>query len=214
MTLKNDHLDQLCQFNFFPIQYMHSSWYESIPQGELINRLRHCERSKPELSEYIMEYYSLKGDYEFNFPVFLRNIIILDSVNLLKLILFFSACINTKKIQRLINGHKVREIWNEIGEDAYIYGLKRAPYITQDTQFKNPPMASNIPLGQYIISSGVYCFMSILNGYSSAIKQRMLFKLPQKWSQHVPLESTEKNSKKIETILKKVYADVSQMGND
>lgn len=177
----NDIAASICQFNFSPIRYMHPTWFSALPNGSLLERLRHCQRAEPRLSRYLLAYFNLVGHYWFEFTAPTHRIALLPSVSLTKLLFYAGLTLNAEPIRRTLLRTDVIRLKQRLGEKPYLFALKRAPFLYSPQA--NP---ANLPhdetLRAHLMREGMRCLSSVFHDHHRALTQRLLWKLPRSWS--------------------------------
>lgn len=171
----------ICQFNFLPIRYMHPTWFGALPDGSLLERLRHCQRAEPRLSRYLLAHFDLAGHYWFEFAAPIHRIALLPSVSLIKLLFYAGLTLNAESIRRTLLRSDVIALKQRLGEKPYLFALKRAPFLcSPQTSPANLPRDET--LRAHLVRAGMRCLSSVFYDHHRALTQRLLWKLPRSWS--------------------------------
>ncbi len=201
-------MHKLLEFNFLPIRYIHASWLNEFSGGRVINRLRFCKRVEYRLSQYILEQLGIRNSYAFDLPESVGRIALLDSLSLLTLVRYTGVSFHTDELRQCIGGGQVRAIKKTVGEDAYVFGLKRAPYLVQNLVLPKMDPAQG-SLAERIWMSGMRCLGVVIAELQAALRQRVLLKLPSHWANEAMRVKTP-NANSSAELLNKVFTEVTQ----
>ncbi len=169
------------EFNYKPDRYIHKSWLATIPNGQLLEKLRANKRDTTQLSQYLLSQLGFNGEFYFDFsnnP--LANVALLPLESLEKLIKLIGVTYNHKIINRVIEKQEVILLKNTLGEDVYNFSFQHAPLVAKK-KLSSINYTKKIPLHERIISSGFICLHSAFQRQPAALKKRLLIKLPKEW---------------------------------
>ncbi|MFT5083259.1 MAG: hypothetical protein ACI9Y1_001300 [Lentisphaeria bacterium] len=175
---QTSHLKALVEFNFLPICYLHESWFDEIPHGEFIKKVRSHKNAHTPLSDHLLESYSIKGAFFFDVESFPGSIALMTSDELERLIYLAGVCLNFEALRNCISGKVVSNIKKSIGTEAYLFSIKRAPYLMQNMPEFEISSSSYSSLDEKILMCGMACLATAVIDSSKALWQRLLFKLP------------------------------------
>ena len=186
---------QIWEFNYKPDRYIHKSWLATVPNGELLEKLRTSKRDTTQLSQYLLSQLGFNGEFYFDFsgnP--LAHIALLPSSSLEKLVKAIGATYNYQAISQVISKPEVDLLKKTLGSTIYNFAFQHAPEIAK----KNLSRLSYSPstkLHEKIISTGIFCLQSAFRNQPTALRKRLLIKLPKEWisiSQHHTKQSNNK----------------------
>lgn len=173
----------ICEFNFAPLDYVHDSWLSTLPDGDLLAKLRSSRRVKARLSRHLLSQLKLEGHYWFDFGQPGARLTLLDSEQLLKLVFYCGLTLDATRVQQTVLRQEVLRIKNAIGEPGYQFALKRAPHI-------GPLPASLVPQDPYsndfyrhATICGTRCLGVAVSRFNRALTHRLLLKLPAVWQE-------------------------------
>ncbi|WP_179957764.1 SctK family type III secretion system sorting platform protein [Exilibacterium tricleocarpae] len=207
MRLPED-LPALIEFNILPARYMHDSWFDQFRHGHMIYKLRACRRTEYKLSHYILECLGLSNSYCFDIPQPVSAVVLLPPAELVRMVRYLGACANVSMLQRLIGKKQVQSIKNAIGEDAYLFGIKRAPYLVagSETPKLKSIMARN--LGDYITICGMCLLFAAFKDSSLALKKRLSLKFSYHWIQMMSQPVLLSGASETHLLIERVRAEV------
>lgn len=173
----------ICEFNFLPLRYIHSSWLETVRRGTLLSKFRGCRRTEQRLSRYLLAEFELHGQYWFDFSDPCKCIALLDGNKLAQLVLYTGLAVNAARIKGTILGKEVLKLRRDLGEDAYLFALKDASLFGLTSEVASLPRYSKCMLVQAKIC-GIRCLATVFPEGTPAFTKRMLLKLPVSWCNH------------------------------
>lgn len=196
------------EFNFLPLRYIHPSWLKTVPGGRYIENMRSCSRTEYRLSQYLLSYLELENDYHFDFIDQAKAIALLDESMLSEVVRYAGLIINRDHIKQNIARKNIVQLKQEIGEKAYMFALKRAPFIGAIpdfhlTEYKSENMLMNITV------SGIQCLAAYFSG-NTAVLKRIFLKLPITWKPYFQLSASIalKEQSKASSLLERIQAEL------
>ena len=177
------------EFNYKPDRYIHKSWLATVPNGELLEKLRSSKRDTTQLSQYLLSQLGFNGEFYFDFsnnP--LANVALLPLESLEKLVKYIGVTYNYQEISQAISKQEVSLLKKTLGNDVYDFAFQQSPLIAKK-KLSTLDYSSTTKLHEKIISSGILCLHSAFQKQPSALRKRLLIKLPKEWinisSQHI-----------------------------
>jgi hypothetical protein len=172
------------EFNFLPIRYIHDSWLAALPHGAPLASLRCCRRVEQRLSRQLLVEFDLAGRYWFDFTVPASQIALLDGASLEKLVFYTGLALNARHISRIVARDELLPLKQSLGETAYLFAVKRAPFLTPLSAQGELPERYAEDMREHLTISGLKCLSQLLAGYGPALTQRLRLKLPLAWCEH------------------------------
>lgn len=179
----------ICRFNFLPSQYIHSSWLTTLPAGFIMERLRHCQRTAHRLSRYLLAHFGLENQYWFEFTDPIHRIALLNSHHLIKLVFYTGLTLNADPIRRAVGRCEVVNLKAAIGEEGYLFAVKRAPFIWPTSENRGALPTDTDRLRHHFISRGIAYLDNAFYQRAPALTQRLWWKLPKGWRCGLPTSS-------------------------
>lgn len=168
------------EFNFLPGRYLHSSWLQALPYAALLDKLRRCPRSEARVSRYLLDLFGLGDQYWFDFTEPLLRIALLKGVALDKLVFFAGLVCVSSHIQHAVLRAEVQQLRHSLGDEAYGFALKRAPFLVPAGSF--PESERRVQgIRFHALLTGLHCLSGAFAGRPPALTRRLLLKLPQAW---------------------------------
>jgi hypothetical protein len=188
----------ICQFNFLPIQYIHTSWLTTLPAGSMMERLRHCQRTAHRLSHYLLAHFKLENQYWFEFTNPVNRIALLNRDSLIKLVFYTGLTLSADAIRRAVRGCDVVNLKNAIGEEGYFFAVKRAPFFWPALEDVHTLPTDPYHLRQHLVLKGMSCLDALFCQRSLALTQRLWWKIPMGWRDS--LRPSSPHTAKPETV--------------
>jgi len=168
------------EFNFRPDHYIHTTWLESLPEGELIKKLVGRHRAAERVVQHLMERLGLENQMFFDFSSSLTRMALWSGEDLEKLVLYVGTVFNYQRVQRIVERDEVAVVREAIGEELFLFMHRRAPIV-----ISRPPSGVNLPekvdIRTSLIIAGLLCLHEALSEHPSALRKRLMLKLPREW---------------------------------
>ena len=124
--------------------YIHPSWFNSIPHGKLVSRLRTSPRSSAAVSRYLSEILDIPACACDDFSSPATRLALVDGATLERLFLYCGVALRSRELHLEIDGRRLREIRRGVGEDGYSFAFKRAPFLGRLPSCRSPIRACGI----------------------------------------------------------------------
>lgn len=170
-------------FNFHPVAYIHDSWLGAVPYGDLIERLRGEPRAASHLSRFLREALGLEGKYCEDFSDRMARLALLDGDSIHSLFLYLGLALRNGELRTEIRGPEVSRLKDALGERAYVFAIRRAPFFGSLPDFQFEPGTGD-PAERYARIGLQYCW-GWLAGLGSGLVERLFLKLPRDWSREL-----------------------------
>ena len=196
------------EFNFLPLRYIHPSWLKTVFGGKYIEEMRSCSRTEYRLSQYLLSYFELENDYCFDFTNQVNTIALLDESKLSEIVRYAGLVINSEQIKKNIAREDVVQLKHQIGEKAYLFALKRAPFMGTIPDFPSHEYKSENLLTNIRIS-GAQCLAALFSD-NTAILKRVFFKFPIIWKPYSQLSTLliSKEHNTASSLLVRIQAEL------
>ncbi len=172
--------EAVARFNFLPASYTHSNWFARLPNAAETAACIDCERSVHSLSDYLLDAFELRGHYFFAFDEALQRLVLRDASALRELCYFAGLTLNAKRIQHAIAREEVHAIRQSLGDEAYTFALKRAPFISTELEIDSPEDTRQDFMGSasaVVERAGRACLALAIGGMPAALTKRVELKL-------------------------------------
>ena len=167
-------------FNFAPAGYLHDSWLDSLPHGELVQKLRKVPPAAGYVSEYILQTLELNHQYCYDFSKRSARLALLHGRVLEHLFLYLGLTLRNQELRREILGERIRSLRKTLGEHEFAFAIKRAPFLGAIPDFPYEPEASD-PRTRFTMIGARFCALSC-SAFGEGLLRRMALKLPAAWS--------------------------------
>lgn len=201
-------MKKLLEFNFLPIRYIHSSWLNTLPHADLLVKMRNNKKLEYSLSQYILDQSKLSNKYIFDIPKDIETIAFMDAPDLSKLVIYLGVCLNVNNLTSLIEKNSIHNVKSVIGEEAFLFGIKRAPYLLGIKSVIRKPEISP-QLGEYIIACGSYYFLSILSQHAPEISKRIIWKLPSQWIENLAKQASSSHITEASLPITEIFSEIN-----
>ena len=114
------------------------------------------------------------------------------------------TALNAPKIARIIERDKLLSVKKEIGESAYLFALKRAPFLIGPVEFSFVDDRLPQNFRSNVIAYGMKCLEACFSGQPNALIKRVLFKLPKSICGSFKPEDLTQEKAKASNLMKKV----------
>ena len=169
----NDELfSQICIFNTDLARIIDPSHLEGFIDLHLFEKLRASIRPRHKLSALLLKKFELDTAFCFDFQEPSRRLALLEKPILKSLLLHAGASYFSKGITHIIQKQELLELKETIGDDAYLFALKKAPFLIKDKPDlpKELTQAEASPLN--IVKAGQTLFQYCLAGAPLALTER------------------------------------------
>lgn len=195
------------EFNFLPLRYIHASWLQTVTGGKSIEKMRSCARTEYRLSRYLLAYFGLENEYCFDFTDEVETIALLNQNKISEVARYAGLVINREQIKRNIARNDVVQLKYLIGEKAYMFALKRAPFFGAIPDFPSTYKSESILTD--ITVSGFRCLATIFSG-NSALFKRVFLKFPSTYRPYskLPFSFISKEQGAVTSLLVRIQAEL------
>ncbi len=166
-------------FNFDPRGFVHDSWIASVPHGELARRLRDEPGAVAQASRYLRRALELEGDYCDDFSAPRSRLALLDGDSLSRLSLYLGLALRCRELQTEMRGERLRSVKRSVGDEAFTFAVKRAPFLGSMPAFPYEP-GSDEPKLRFTLIGLRFCAAQVAD-LSGGLRRRMMLKLPREW---------------------------------
>ncbi|MGD8833669.1 MAG: SctK family type III secretion system sorting platform protein [Desulfobacteraceae bacterium] len=163
------------QFNVFPTRYMHPSWWENVMDfPAAVGRCLENKRSEKHLAAYLLN--SIGHKYCYQFQDVAHRIVLLDRHILKRLVYTLGLTLNSRRIKAVVEGRKARSLKKDLGENAYLFAIKRATLFGSHTWFWD--VAGDAPelTREQVLQDGRICIQICLSDAPEAMTKRFELK--------------------------------------
>jgi hypothetical protein len=197
------------EFNCFPTRYIHSDWIKELLPGvneRLLAELSVNPRSERRLARFILARCDIDEDRFHGFEEPSQRLALLDPDTLRKLLFYAGIAIASKSISHLVEGAKVIAVKQVLGEDGYLFALKKAPFLLGKPDFPDLKIDGAGDLPSLLFENAMQYLKSCFGEAPLALTRRMLLKLPIEFMRHWEAEDDriEANRALSQLLFKKI----------
>lgn len=173
--------EQLLLFNFAPVTYVHDSWYENLPQGQICSYLATQPSGRSHVSQHLLENRGVSKRFFNDFKEPRARLALLETRYLEDLFLYVGALLRNTEFRNELDGKRILTLRKFLGPAVLEYATKRAPFAGPVPHFPYEPEIDNNPRLRLIQIGAVYS-VSPRASANPAYLQRLALKLPQRIS--------------------------------
>lgn len=168
-------------FNFQPAGYLHDSWFDHLPQGELIRRLRDEPASAVPINRHLRQILTLDRDSLMqDFSARRSRLALLDGAALMRLSWYAGLALRSHALRSELLGTRLRRLRQALGEEAFTFAVKRAPFLGTIPDFPFEPETDD-PQTRFLVIGARYCVLQVAE-LDGKLARRMVLKLPRDWA--------------------------------
>jgi len=172
---------QFLLFSMSPGSYIHPSWLEYMQIDKIFSWVFEKVNKEKLLSEFLIDQSKLKNiDFE-SFSEEEKKFLILSPPKTKLLVSYLGIFFCQDLLKNHIMKSQVMTIKSSFGKDAYLFGLKKAPYLLKTRDIIFPDNKNSLDAKGEVIAYGMACLQAYLSIYADGIKKRVLWKLPNDW---------------------------------
>jgi len=195
--------------NFDPCDFVHDSWIGSVPHGPLARRLRDEPAAAAPASRYLRWVLGLEGDYCGDFSTPHSRLALLDGTSLSRLSLYLGLVLRSRELRSEMRGERLRSVKHSVGNDAFAFAVKRAPFLGSIPDFPFEPDSDEPQLRFTLIGLG-FCMTQVV-GLNSGLRRRMMLKLPRDWRpafEAAGFETKRRDDDGLASIIRKLIKEL------
>jgi YOP proteins translocation protein K (YscK) len=172
------------EFNFFPLNYIHQSWFSVILNGELLDRLNAKFPNNEKLSSHILDILKISDKFVWDFGTDVLKLALLEPLLLWRLQLYMGLVLYSPVLRKIISGDLRRTLMEEIGVEGFEFAIKKAPFFYRDELIASLLVegefdeAALSQISQVLVKMGSLILMSCYSGTPVSFYKRLVLKLP------------------------------------
>jgi hypothetical protein len=212
VTERHGLLPLIYEFNMRPARYIHGSWIDSIVSPSLFKELMKSLRAEKRLSDMILRRFHLDGEYFFDFEEPRRRLALIDGRHLARLTFLAGIAVNAPRFSKVIERDQLTALKEEIGEEAYLFALRKAPFLTGRMAFVFSEDQGSGGPRSHAIKCGMKCLGACFSADPEALIARLLLKLPEGLGREFDSRDPEIEGKHAWSLLRKVLLQEVEPG--
>ncbi len=178
---RHDLLPLVYEFNTLPARYIHMSRvnrYMDLDEPGFQCLIQN-PRAEKKLSGIILDKAGLKDHFHWDFELKRLRLALVDGPALLSLIRLAGIAINAGQIIRVIEREPLLALKKSIGLKAYLFALKKAPFLIGKTKFSFIEAQNDyFMFNQYTTRCGAKCLAACFSNAPRPLIKRLGLKLP------------------------------------
>lgn len=168
------------RFNFRPDSYLHPSWFNTMPEGGVLQGLFSQHYGESRLVRHMMERLGLQDSVFFDFSKPLSRLALWRGQELEQLVLYLGAVFHFKILRRVVTRDDITRIQGVLGDDLYRFLQQRAPVLTHNVTVEIG-FPEHMGLKKRFALAGMLCLHAAFAGYPPAFWKRVIYKLNREW---------------------------------
>jgi hypothetical protein len=169
-------------FNRYPQRYAHPSW---IPEtwGPWMGKLPAGSKSEASLGRGLLRHWGLAETPCFDFTTPARRLALIEGEPLRRTLLLAGVARHADAIARLMERSKVKELKEQVGEDAYKFAMFRAPLLAGPLAAGgNEAAPAGADWKTRCMAAGMGMFGACLAGGPAGLSARAVLKFPREYA--------------------------------
>lgn len=215
-----DELTQaIWKFNFRPDLYVHDSWLQAMPEGQLIRELASMRHDESRLAQHMLTRLGIAESVYFDFRSPLSQVALWSGQDIQHLVEHIGAVLYRDLARKVISRDDILRVRHAVGEDIYAFMQQRAQVLTHKVK-KLPALPDKMVLRKRMVLLGLLCLHAAFNRFSEAFWLRVMFKLERdwyvQWKRHARLgQSLESQAGECAVLVQKVAIEIKMsIGHD
>ena len=197
-------------FNLAPVGYVHESWYENLPHGELCKTLAGHPKARGRISQFLLQTLGLEGRYFCDFREPRMRLALLPPKLLESLFLYVGATLRNAEFRNELDGTTISLLRQVLGSDVMEYATKRVPLLGSVPAFSYEPDLSN-DLRLRLVQIGAVYSLSAAAAQQSAYAGRLVLKLPHRLATgllaDLPGKAAEPESQGLPVVTRRIVRE-------
>ena len=171
-----------------PATYLHESWYETLPNGELIRRLRNEPAATALVNRQLRDILALDLESPpHEFSGWRARLALLEGPALAQLSLYLGLALRSAALRNELLGARLRRLRETLGNEAFTFALKRTPFLGAIPDFPFEPQDDD-PGIRFSLIGARFSILQVAQ-LSEALARRMVLKLPRNWAEDISPQS-------------------------
>ena len=126
-------------FNLAPAGYIHDSWLDALPNGDLVRTLGSQRPAAAALSRYLLDHFDLTGAFFDDFGEPRARLALLDNALLESLFLYAGLTLRSEELRNEIDGSRIARLRQALGGQAIDFAVRRVPFLGTVPAFDYEP---------------------------------------------------------------------------
>ena len=152
-------------------------------------------RGTHRLSSILEDRYGLKDDYYYDFEDPLKRLALVDQAALHRLMLYAGVAYCSEYISHVVSKKELDIIKDALGEDTYLFALKKAPFLVPHKPDLNLDEIKEGDLLEVILKSGQECLEVCFSDLPNSVTNRIQLK----FSKHIEFDFQKKPSGELKS---------------
>lgn len=194
----------ICIFNTDLARIIDPSHISNLVDHHLFEKLCLSKRARQKLSALLLKKFGLEADFCFDFKEPAHRLALLEKPLLKDLLLYAGASYYSGSITHIIQKQEVLELKQGIGEKAYVFALKRAPFLIKSRPELPKNLIGTKATAQNIVKAGQVLFQYCFSGAPFALTERFRLKFDAQLSWKFPKKHDAEKQAQAWNLLHKI----------
>lgn len=178
--MDNDLTKAVWRFNFRPDLYVHGTWLEAMPEGEVLQHLLGASAVNGKVAQYLLERLGIADSVFFDFRSPFSQLALWEGEDLRRLVEYIGATLYCDLVRLVITREDITRLRYTVGEDLYAFMQQRAPLL--EHKLGSPPLFPGaMPLKNRMTLAGLLCLRAAFQQFPEVFWRRLMFKLERDW---------------------------------
>lgn len=177
---ENELTQAVWKFNFRPDLYVHDSWLQAMPEGQIVRGLADMTGGKGRLAQHMLVRLGIAESVYFDFRSPLSQVALWSGQDIQYLVEHIGAVLYRDLARKVIARDDILRVRHAVGEDLYAFMQQRAQILTHKVKGL-PVLPGKMILRKRMVLLGLLCLRAAFNRFSEAFWLRVMFKLERDW---------------------------------
>jgi hypothetical protein len=195
-------------FNMQPAHYLHDSWYERLPYGEILGRLRDASRAHAALSRHLLTTLALDGCYVEDFANPWARLALLDGPWIERLMRRLGLALRSPSLRLELSGERLRHLKSTLSTEDWNFVTREAQLLGRIPDFHSEPHQMDADSTTHFGLIGIrFCVIRGLGALDAALIRRLALKLPADWAPALSINRVPRSTE-LPPILRKLLREL------
>ena len=205
---------KIAEFNQYPVRYIHATWFKQLEYAQWVIALQEREQSHYHLSNYLLQSFELNNAFDYEFQSAEKRIALSSGGELVTLSLYIGIILNESVIRGVIRRQERRVLEDCLGEQAYLFAVKKAQFLTRRTDTSTPGFLIDWQhierFKSFLTMTGLQVLAAVYEDMPWAFKKRLVLKFPMSWQKYLLASSGVFTREQAQNLLIKSYKEVNR----
>lgn len=192
------------EFNHSPGGYINYEYVDDWITEEMLQKIRTNSLAIKQFSKLVSDRFALTDQYFYDFAEPRLRLALVSPAVLNKLFLYAGAAYCSENIAKVIDRESVINLREIMGNELYLFALKRAPLLVPEKPNIKIPSEDTHTLYQNVMTASQLCFEMVFAGAPHNLIRRLTLKFSKAidWNFNISLTSNDRD--KVWTFLHRI----------